>query len=160
MVGRDVTVFDHGVGDDVATDLSEYPGVNIFTGAVPSKQDIKPVTGLPSLDWTSQVLVGQFMDAVILAVESPSVARASASLVEHLSAILPLAAVRLSGEDDEVDTGMFWAPVQHHAPEHVWLRCLMTESLETVTGRRPPPKAEPKAQSGPVQSIAGSLEAH
>ena len=118
-----------------SVDLSHYPGVNIFTGATSSKQEIKPVTGLPSLDWASQISVGQFTDAILLALESPVVARAPASLVEYLSAILPLTSVPLTGEEDEVDTGMFWAPVQQAAPEHVWLRAVVEESLASLTNR-------------------------
>jgi hypothetical protein len=51
-------------------------------------------------------LLSQFTDAVLLAVESPNVARAPASLGEFLSSMLPLVVVKLTGEDDEVDTEM------------------------------------------------------
>ena len=118
-----------------SADLSKYPGVNIFSGVISSRPDTKPITGVPSLDAASQILLGQFTDAVLLAVESPNVARAPASLSEFLRAILPLAVVRLTGEDDQVDTGMFWAPVQHDAPEQVWLRAVIQESL-APSGRK------------------------
>jgi DNA-binding transcriptional LysR family regulator len=115
-----------------SADLLKYGGVSFNTGVTSSKQETKVVTGVPSLDWTSQISLGQFTDAVLLAVESQFVARAPASLVEHLGAILPLAAVQLTGEEDEVDTGMFWAQVQHHGPEHVWLRAIVQESLASL----------------------------
>jgi DNA-binding transcriptional LysR family regulator len=119
-----------------AADLSRYPGVNMFTGAITSRQDIKPTTGLPSLDWPSQIMVGQFTDAVMLAVEAPIVARAPASLGEYLSSILPLVVVPLTGEDNQIDTGMFWAPVQQDGPEQIWLRAVMRESLAPWTTAR------------------------
>ena len=115
-----------------SAELSNYPGVNMFTSAISSRGDTKPITGVPSLDWASQILLSQFTDAVLLAVESPNVARAPASLGEFLSSMLPLVVVKLTGEDDEVDTGMFWAAVQRDRPEHLWLRAVIRESLAHI----------------------------
>ena len=55
-------------------DLAKFPGVNMFTSTIASKRETRPPTGVPSLDWASQILVSQFSDAVLLAVESPTVA--------------------------------------------------------------------------------------
>ena len=71
---------------------------------------------MPSLDNASQIVVGQLSNAVLLAVESPTVARAPATLAEYLSTILPISVVQLSGEYDHIDTGMSWVPVQHDGP--------------------------------------------
>ncbi len=126
-----------------AADLSKYPGVNMFTGVITSRQDTKPITGLPSLDWTSQIMLGQFTDAVLLALEAPIVARVPASLGEYLSSILPLVVLQLTGEETEIDTGMFWAPVQQDGPEQIWLRAVVDETLAPLKaplarGRRVP----------------------
>jgi LysR family transcriptional regulator, nod-box dependent transcriptional activator len=114
-----------------SSDLVKYPGVNIFTSVASSPEDARPITGLPSLDWAPQILMGQFTDAVLLAVESPNVARAPASLAGFLSAMLPLAVLKLTGEEDRVDAGIFWAPVHDASPEHVWLRTVVQESVRT-----------------------------
>ena len=42
-------------------------------------------------------------------------------LVTQLSEIIPVVAVQLADEH-EFDAGMFWAPFQHDALEHRWLR--------------------------------------
>ncbi len=112
-----------------SVDLAKYPGVNIFTSVASSPEDARPITGLPSLDWVPQILLGHFTDAVLLAVESPNVARAPASLAGFLKAILPIAVLKLTGEEDRVDTGMFWAPVHDASSEQVWLRTVVQESV-------------------------------
>ncbi len=114
-----------------SAELVKYPGVNIFTGVASSPEGSRPTTGLPSLDWSPQIYLGQFTDAVLLAVESPNVARAPASLAGFLSAMLPLAVLNLSGEEDRIDTGMFWAPIHDASPEHAWLRTVVQESVGT-----------------------------
>jgi DNA-binding transcriptional LysR family regulator len=119
-----------------SADLVRYPGVNMFTGTISSKRDTKPITGVPSLDFASQILVGQFTDAVLLAMESPTVARAPATLGDYLSGILPLVVVQLTGEYDQIDTGMFWAPIRHDGPEHVWLRAVVEETLAPLKAPR------------------------
>jgi DNA-binding transcriptional LysR family regulator len=112
-----------------SADLVKYPGVNMFTSGISSRRVTRPPTGVPSLDYASQIVVGQFTDAVLLAVESPTVARAPATLAEYLSTILPISVVQLSGEYDRIDTGMFWVPVQQDGPEHLWLRAVIRETL-------------------------------
>jgi DNA-binding transcriptional LysR family regulator len=116
-----------------SVDLLKYPGVNIFTSVASSAEDAKPITGLPSLDWAPQILLGQFTDAVLLAIDPPNVARAPASLARFLSAILPLVVLELTGEDDRIDAGMFWAPVHDASPEQVWLRTVVQESCSFLT---------------------------
>ena len=86
----------------------KYPGVNVFTSGISSRRETRPPTGVPSLDYASQIVVGQFSDAVLLAVESPTVARAPATLAEYLGTILPISVVQLSGEYDRINiTGCF-----------------------------------------------------
>ena len=101
----------------------------MFTSVASSPETAKPITGLPSLDWAPQIFLGQFTDAVLLAVDPPNVARAPASLAGLLSAILPLAVLKLAGEEDRVDAGMFWAPAYDATPEQVWLRTIVRESV-------------------------------
>ena len=69
------------------------------------------------------------MDAAVLAVQSPIVARGLASLFDYLSTILPLTVLRLEDEHDDVDTGLFWSPAHHADAAHTWLRGLIAESL-------------------------------
>ena len=99
-----------------AADLSKYPGVNMFTGAISSRQDTKPITGLPSLDWASQIMVGRVHGCRPARHGIAERRQAPASLGEYLSSILPLVVLQLTGEETEIDTGMFWAPVQQDGP--------------------------------------------
>jgi len=111
-----------------SADLLAYPGVNYYTSVASSAESAKPVTGVPSLDWAPQIFLGQFTDAVLLAVDTPNVARAPESLARFLSSILPLVVLDLIGEDNLVDAGMFWTAVHDVSPEHVWLRTVVQES--------------------------------
>jgi DNA-binding transcriptional LysR family regulator len=126
-----------------STDLLEFPSLNYGTSTAASKRDDRPVTGIPSLDWAPQVSVGQFSDAVLLATESPFVARAPASLVKRLSKLLPLATIDLAGEESEFDTGMFWAPVHEHSHAHNWLRMVVKEHFAAYVGARSPCASAP-----------------
>ena len=144
-----------------SADLVKYPGVNMFTSTISSKRETRPPTGVPSLDWASQILVSQFTDAVLLAVESPTVARAPATLGEYLSAILPITVVQLTGEYDRIDTGMFWAPVQHDGPEHLWLRAIVRETLAPLKEQLAQlasrsARTRPSRQASPARSSAAS----
>ncbi|HXQ13511.1 MAG TPA: LysR family transcriptional regulator [Caulobacteraceae bacterium] len=112
-----------------STDLLEFPGLNSDSSVASTARDMKHITGIPSLDWGSQISSGQFMNSALLAASSPAVARVPASLVGRLANWLPLATIELSGEETEIDTGMFWAPIQHEALEHKWLRAIVTECL-------------------------------
>ena len=111
-----------------SADLLEYPGIAYSPGMGFSRGDPKFVTGIPSLDATPQFTLGQFTDAVLLAVGSLVVARAPEMLVTQLSEIIPVAAVQLADEH-EFDAGMFWAPFQHDALEHRWLRTMVEDCL-------------------------------
>lgn len=111
-------------------DLLEFPSLDYDTSFVSSnKRGTKFVTGIPSLDWTAQICTSQFTDGVFLAVRSPVVARAPASLVEQLSEFLPIAEIEISGEQTGIDEAMFWAPMQDEAREHVWLRTLVKKCI-------------------------------
>jgi DNA-binding transcriptional LysR family regulator len=114
-----------------STDLLNYPSINYVTSNFPLKFNIVE-TGLPSLDWSNQVSTGQFIDGVLLAVEKPFVARTPAALVDRLSHILPISKIELTGENCELQECMFWASIQHHAQEHIWLRNAVKESLLTA----------------------------
>jgi DNA-binding transcriptional LysR family regulator len=112
-----------------SADLTAFPSLNYDTRFTSSKREKKLLTGLPSLDWAPQITTSQFIDAVLLAAGSPTVARAPASIVVRLSQLLPLATIELSDEETEFDTGMFWAPVLQDTQEHVWLRGLVKDCL-------------------------------
>jgi DNA-binding transcriptional LysR family regulator len=114
-------------------DLLKYPGIAYDTGAGFTRRDPKFVTGIPSLDDIPAITLGQFTDAVLLTVGTLVVARAPEILVTQLSKIIPVVAVQLSDEH-EFDAGMFWAPFQHDAIEHRWLRTIVEESLSLFTG--------------------------
>jgi DNA-binding transcriptional LysR family regulator len=114
-------------------DLLEFPSVDYNSGVATSVRGSRVVTGIPSLDWSSQISTGQFTDAVILAISSPIVARAPASLVERMAEFLPIVSIEISGEETGVDETMFWTPVHDEAQEHVWLRTLVKECLTPLT---------------------------
>jgi DNA-binding transcriptional LysR family regulator len=116
-----------------SNDLREFPSLHYDTTFTASTQSTDVVTGIPSLDWTSQITTSQFSDGVFLAIKSPIVARAPATLVEHLSEVLPLVAIELSGEETGIDETMFWASIQDEAQEHIWLRTLVKECLAPLT---------------------------
>ena len=124
-----------------SNDLREFPSLNYDTGFTDSIRGTHIVTGIPSLDWMSQISTSQFTDGVLLAVKSQIVARAPATLVERLSGLLPLVAIELSGEETGIDETMFWVPIHDEAQEHVWLRTLVKECLTApAQGNTPKPK--------------------
>jgi DNA-binding transcriptional LysR family regulator len=111
-------------------DLREFPTLDYDTSSFSAAaRGTKVITGIPSLDWTSQITTGQFTDGVLLAVHSQVVARAPATLVERLSELLPIVAIELSGDEPGVDETMFWTAIHDEAQEHVWLRTLVKECL-------------------------------
>ena len=112
-----------------SAELIQFPSLNYDTRFTASKREKKVTTGIPSLDWAPQISTSQFIDAVLLAAGSPTVARAPAASVERLSRLLPLATLELCDEATEFDPGMFWAPVLQDTQEHMWLRGLVTECL-------------------------------
>ena len=114
-------------------DLLKFPGIAYDTGAGFTRRDSKFVTGIPSLDDIPSITLGQFTDAVLLTVGTLVVARAPEILVTQLSEIIPVVAVQLSDEH-EFGAGMFWAPFQHDALEHRWLRSMVEDSLAPLTG--------------------------
>jgi DNA-binding transcriptional LysR family regulator len=116
-----------------SADLLEYPGIAYDTGAGFTRRDPKFVTGIPSLDDIPSITLGQFTDAVLLTVGTLVVARAPELLVTQLSEIIPVVAVQLSDEH-EFGAGMFWAPFQHDALEHRWLRGMVEDSLALFIG--------------------------
>lgn len=118
-----------GRGRVSSAELAEFPGVNVSSSDAASAHAAKPITGLPSLDWPAQLWLGQFMDAAILAVDSPVVARGPSSLYDYLATILPLTVLELTDESHDVDTGMFWTVLQDADPAHAWLRSIISEAL-------------------------------
>jgi DNA-binding transcriptional LysR family regulator len=116
-----------------SNDLREFPSLHYDTAFTAASKVKNVVTGIPSLDWTWQITTSQFSDGVFLATKSPIVARAPATLVEHLSEFLPLVAIELSGEETGIDETMFWASIHDEAQEHIWLRALVKECLVPPT---------------------------
>lgn len=114
-------------------DLLEFPGLDSDPSFASSTRGARVVTGVPSLDWRSQICTNQFTDAVFLAVRSPIVARAPVSLVEWLGEFLPLATIELSGEETGIDETMFWISIHDEAQEHIWLRTLVKDCLAPLT---------------------------
>jgi DNA-binding transcriptional LysR family regulator len=113
-------------------ELREFPSIDYNSGVAPTARGARVVTGIPSLDLTSQISTGQFIDAVLLAVNSPIVARAPASLVESMVEFLPIVPIEISGEETGIDETMFWSPVHDRALEHLWLRALVKECLAAL----------------------------
>jgi DNA-binding transcriptional LysR family regulator len=110
-------------------DLMRYPSLHYDVSTVHSTRETQIITGIPSLDWRSQISTSQFSDAVLLAVKSPIVARAPASLVDQLAERLSLVRIELVGEETKINESMFWAPIHDNALEHLWLRNLIRECL-------------------------------
>ncbi len=121
-------------------DLQEFPTLHYNTSFSAAMRGTKIITGVPSLDEAAQITTSQFTDAVLLAVKSQLVARAPATLVERLCEFLPLASIELSGEETGVDETMFWAPINDHAQEHIWLRTVVKECLVPPKGPSSPPR--------------------
>jgi DNA-binding transcriptional LysR family regulator len=112
-----------------STDLLEFPSLHYDTSLRSSTWGAKFLTGIPSLDQTSQISASQFTDAVLLAAELPTVARAPASLVKKLGELLPVRTIELWNEETGFDTGIFWSAVHDDAREHKWLRTLIKDCL-------------------------------
>ncbi len=131
--------------------LQEYPSLHYDTSFGASAGESGPVTGIPSLDWTSQISTSQFTDGVILAVNSQVVARAPATLVERLSELLPLVTIEIAGEETGVDETVFWARIHDQAQEHIWLRELVRDYFASLTQdnasrRLPQPRPTPRGR--------------
>lgn len=122
-------------------DLREYPSLHYNSSFAAHMRGAQVITGIPSLDWTSQIVTSQFTDALLIAVKSQVVARAPATLVEQLSEFLPLVTIELSGERTGVDETMFWAPINDEAQEHIWLRTLVKECFAQLRQQRGPTAA-------------------
>jgi len=115
-------------------ELLAYPSPSLVfdPGLSQSAHDRHWITGLRSLDFTSQVTsMSQFI-AVLLAVEAPNVARAPASLVELLAAKLPLKLLEISDEDASFDTCVFWTVLTDQSIAHKWLRKTIHECLNDL----------------------------
>jgi DNA-binding transcriptional LysR family regulator len=110
-------------------DLLKYPSLHYDISSAHSTKETNIITGIPSLDWRSQISTSQFSDAVLLAVKSPIVARAPASLVDQLAERLSLVSIELVGEETKINESMFWTPIHNAAPEHMWLRKLIKQCL-------------------------------
>jgi DNA-binding transcriptional LysR family regulator len=113
-------------------DLAEFPSLHSDASVPSASRETTFPTGLPSLDWASQINSGQFVNAVLLAAASPVVGRAPASVVERLAEMLPLARIELEDEPTKFDTGMFWTQIQDEAQEHKWLRAMVRECLRPL----------------------------
>ena len=115
-------------------ELLAYPssGLNFDPELSHGPRDKHWVTGIESLDFTAQVItMGQF-PSVLLALTSPFVGRAPASLVEQLRLIMPLHPIELSDAVTQFDTCMFWTKVTDQANEHIWLREMIRSSLDWI----------------------------
>lgn len=124
-------------GTVTSDDLAPYPSPGVIFDPELSHgpRDKHWITGLRSLDVTPQVTtMGQFA-SVLLALQTPFVARAPASLIQHLQGDLPLRLLELSGEVSEFDTCMFWTKITDQANEHIWLRALIRSCLEQAVSR-------------------------
>jgi DNA-binding transcriptional LysR family regulator len=118
----------HSVGSD---ELLAYPSPSLVfdPGLSQSLREQHWVTGIRSLDFTSQVTSMSQFNAVLLAAEPPNVARAPASLVEQLSPVLRLKLLEISDEDASFDTCVFWTDLTDQAVEHKWLRSTIQQCL-------------------------------
>jgi len=116
-----------------SVDLAKFPGVNMLASTTVWGGSGSWTTGLPSLDWPAQITVGEFLDVAMLSLESPIAGRGPGSLLEYLSSILPLTVIPFSGEQDVVDTGLFWSARQDSEPAHLWLRELMADAVSSFT---------------------------
>ncbi len=120
-------------------DLLEYPSPSLnydasFTSAVRSTRGANWTTGIPIVDFSSQITTMSLFNAILLASRPPVVARAPASLVRRLGNFLPLAVIEIADEETSFNTGMFWTVVTDEALGHKWLRkkikeCFVTEPL-------------------------------
>ena len=94
-------------------------------------------TGIPSLDFSSQITTMSMLSSVLLAVKQPVVARTQASLVEELKELLPLAVIEIVDEEASFDTAMFWAPATDEAPQYKWLRDKVRECFASTDALEP-----------------------
>lgn len=137
-------------------DLARYPTVNYDTAWSSMHDERHPDTGT-LFDWSPQLLVGQFTDAVLLALDPPVVAFAPAALAEHLAAVLPLRLLEVVGESNVlIDSGMFWAPLQEHAQEQIWLRSLVAECAAAIAPAESPRSGAERSARSSVPAVAST----
>ena len=109
--------------------LLEYPWLAFQPGIERYKHQDRTHTGIPSLDISPQVSIGQITDAVLLTLETNYVTAAPRSLVKTLRDKLPIMQVELVNEEPPIDTGLFWTEAHRDTPAIQWLRRVIKESL-------------------------------
>ena len=114
--------------------LLEFPWLAFTPGIERYKHQERTHTGIPSLDLSPQVSIGQITDAVLLTLETNCVTAAPSSLAEALRTVLPLSLIDLINEEPPIDTGMFWIKAHRDTPGMNWLRLNVRESLAAFSG--------------------------
>ncbi len=115
-------------------DLRKYPGATVnYDLSFSKKMELRhSISGIPIVDYSSQISTMSQFIGILMASRVPNVARAPHSLVSRLQQLIPLETIHLKGEPTEFETCMFWAPATEEEPEQIWLRDLIRTELKAI----------------------------
>jgi DNA-binding transcriptional LysR family regulator len=110
-------------------DIEPYP-ISTLGTQLPAGGE-RPPTGVPILDARPQVVLNQFTDAVLLAIDSPIVAACPEPLADLLVSYLPIVKLQVDGSHD-VQAAVFWSESRDRDPVLQWLQGLVEQSVNTI----------------------------
>jgi DNA-binding transcriptional LysR family regulator len=94
----------------------------------------------------------QFMVLPFLAVRSNYVARIPRSLAQRMTQLLLLGIVELTEERTQIDTCLFWGPLQERNAAQRWFRTVLMECLTTFSADSAPTSIKGVMPSSPCPS--------
>ena len=113
-----------------ALDLLEFPSPSVnYSTTFTTPETKRWLTGIPLVDFDSQISSMNQFNAILLATQPWSVARSPATLAWRMRELLPLNLIELADGNAEFDTCMFWTAVTQDAQEHRWLRSVVRDAL-------------------------------
>lgn len=119
-----------------ADELRAHRSISVGSGTATDARRDRVRTGVPAFDLDSTVVVGQFVDAVLLTVGTDLIACAPRALVDRLARSLPVVGVPIE-DSHAFPSGTFWAANREHDQEHVWFRSLVERASASLRSEHP-----------------------
>lgn len=105
----------------------------VSIGYTRDPQDLDQLdTGVPGLDFETQVSTNRFFDAVLIASQSDLAAQVPASLVASVKGLVDVSALELDDSRTHFRTSLFWSRAKTHALEHQWLRAFTIDCFQAA----------------------------
>lgn len=112
-----------------ADEVAQYVRLTRTAARLSSTRELAVETGIPVLEFDSQISLERYSEAVLLTIDTDTVVPAPAMLIEHLARLAPIVGVPFT-PSDSVEAGLFWALFQNETPEILWLRSLIERCFE------------------------------